>query len=84
MKINENWSIDSSDEGCTLTFSETRIKNKDTEKEEEFLFKTPYYYPTIKTALVAYLNKSLEKSKDVEDCIKRIEKAEKEIHGKII
>jgi hypothetical protein len=80
MKIDNFYSIDSSNEGSTLLFSEQRIRNKGTEKEEEFLYTEPYYYNNVKSALKSFLFKSLEGSKDVEDCIKRIEIAEEKIN----
>lgn len=79
MKIDNFWSIDSSNEGSTLVFNEVRIRNKGTEKEEKYLYTEPYYYNNVKSCLVTYLLKALEPSADVKDCIKRIEASEETI-----
>ena len=79
MKLDNNWSIDSSSEGSTLIFAEKRIKNKGKENEQEFLFEDQYYYNNVESALKAYLLKSLENSKDVKDCINLIEETYKRI-----
>jgi len=84
MKINENWRIDTDGEGCTLIFSEKRIRKDGKNKGEEFTFEEPYYYPTVKSCLVAYLNKSLEDSQDVKDCLSKIKIAEQQIKNMII
>jgi len=79
IKINDNWSIDTSGEGCTLTFAEKRIKNKDKENEVEFTFEENYYYGNVTQCLQAYLRKTQEDAKDVKDCIRITEEALEEI-----
>jgi hypothetical protein len=75
IKINDNWSIDTSGEGCTLSFAEKRIKNKDKENEAEFLFEENYYYGNVIQCLQAYLRKTQEDAKDVQDCIRITEES---------
>lgn len=79
MKIDNFWSIDNTGEGSTLVYNEKRIRNKGTEKEEEYIYTEPYYYNNVKSCLNAYLLKCLEPSEDVKDCIRRIEIAEETI-----
>lgn len=79
MRLDDFWSIDSTGEGSTLIFSEKRVRNKGTEKEEEYTYTEPYYYNSVKSCLVSYLLKSLEPSKDVKDCLNRIEISEERI-----
>jgi len=79
MRLNKNWRIDTSNDNCTLIFSEERIRKDGKDKGKTYVFEEPYYYATIPQCLKAFLNKSLEKSKDVEDCLKRIDLAMEEI-----
>ena len=81
MKLDNFWSIDSSSEGSTLIFAEKRIRNKGTEKEEEYLYTEPYYRPTIHSALRLYLDKCLEPAKDVKSCVELIETTYKKINN---
>lgn len=79
MKLNTNWRIDTSGEGCTLIFSELRTRKDGKNKGQEYTFEEPFYYATIEQCLRAFLHKSLEDSKDVNDCLNRIDEAMKEI-----
>lgn len=72
MKITENYRIDTSGEGATLVFSEIRTRKDGKNKGEEYTFEEPFYYSTVQQCLKAFLDKSLEKAKNVEDCIKLI------------
>ena len=72
MKITENFRIDTSGEGATLVFSEIRTRKDGKNKGETYIFEQPYYYSTVQQCLKAFLDKSLEKAKNVEDCIKLI------------
>lgn len=79
LKLNENWSVDTSGEGATLCFQEIRVKKDGKDKGQEYLFKDVFYRRDVQDALQAYLLKSLENSKDVKDCINLIEETYKRI-----
>lgn len=76
LKINDNWSVNSNNEGSVLIFTEKRI-NK--EKQTEYTFEDKFYYPCVQTALQAYLIKTLDDSKDLKDVLRVIEKTKQEI-----
>ncbi len=73
MIITQNWRIDTDNEGCTLIYSEEKVRQEGKNKGETYLFEQPYYYPTVYHCLKAYLNKSLEDAKDVKDCVALID-----------
>ena len=80
MEINKNWRIEAdSAGGVKLIFSENRIKNKDTDKEETFLYQDVFYYSNTLSALEAYLLKTLDKAKDINDCVNLMKETIKEI-----
>ena len=81
MKITENYRIDTSGEGCTLVFSEIRTRKDGKSKGESYTFEEPFYYSTIQQCLKAFLDKSLEKAKDVEDCVRLINETYKKIEN---
>lgn len=73
MQIDKNWRIEPDGLNCTLIFSEER-ESIDKEGNKTFkVFEDPYFHPTVYSALKSYLNKQLEPSKDVQDCVQRIE-----------
>ena len=75
MKITKNWSLDTTGEGCTLMFQDLRIRESGKDTGKEYLFTDNFYYNNVHQALKAYLNKSLEDSVDVKDCVDKIEKS---------
>ena len=79
MVINENWRINTDNEGCTLIYSEEKVRQEGKDKGQIYLYEQKYYYPSVATCLKAFLNKSLEDSVDVKDCLERITLAEKQI-----
>lgn len=80
MKIDNNYSIDSSKEGCTLICTETKTReNKKTKESEEYVVETPYYYSTVEQCLVKYLTLCQENAEDVEDCIALTRRVSEEI-----
>ena len=77
MKLNENWSIEFDSDNTILVFRENR-PNKLGELKE---YKDEYFYPTVQTALKAFLNKTLDGSSSVEEILLRIAEVEKVIEG---
>lgn len=77
MKIDEKWSIVFDENNAILRFEESRKKVKN---NEDFTFREDFYYPTLHTALVAYLHKSLEPAEDAKDCVRRIDEAIEKIN----
>ena len=73
MKIDEKWSIKVDSEGCTLIFAKEKISKKGNNIGQNYLHEDKYYYPNIYSCLIAYLNKELEPSKDVKDCVRLVE-----------
>ena len=73
MKLDDFWSIDSSGEGSQLIFSEERVRKEGKDKGKKFLFEDVYYYNNVQSCLKGYLNKTLEASEDVKDCVKLVE-----------
>lgn len=80
MKIDEKWSIKVDSEGCTLVSAENKIKKEGKDVGKEYLQESRYYYPNIHSCLIAYLNKELEPSKDVKDCVRLISETYKKIN----
>ena len=77
MKLNDNWNITYDENNVVLNKIERRINRKG----EESTYITPHYYPNVKSALKAFLNKSLKQSESIMEVINRIEKAEKDIEN---
>jgi hypothetical protein len=77
MNLNENYRIVYDSENCILQYydqRERKVKGSDT--KESFEFTENFYYPNLKTALVAFLNKAtwgLETAEKVLSEIKRVE-----------
>lgn len=80
MKLTDKWSIEFDGDNAILTFKEER-PNKLGELKE---YKDEFFYPSsnLKTALKAFLNKSLEGSESIEEVLKRIDEVEKIIESK--
>jgi hypothetical protein len=74
--LDSNWRIVTDENNVTLQFFENRIKDKLDGTTEPFEYVDSYYYPTVKVALMMYLQKALKPSKSIEEVIARIEKAE--------
>jgi hypothetical protein len=77
MNLNENYRIVYDSENCILQYydqRERKVKGSDT--KESFEYTENFYYPNLKTALVAFLNKAtwgLETAEQVLSEIKRVE-----------
>lgn len=72
MQLDEKFSVNTDGAGTILLFQEQRKREKDG-SEVEFTFKDQWYYLNIQQALNKYLDLKIEGSKDVEECIKKIE-----------
>ena len=79
MKLDDNYRLVYDENNVVLRYEENRVRIKKDETKEPYLFNEDRYYPTVKSALKAYLNISLKGSRSIEDIISRIEKAEKMI-----
>lgn len=72
MQLDEKFSVNTDGAGTILLFQEQRKREKDG-VEVEFTFKDQWFYLSIQQALNKYLDLKIEKSKDVEDCVKKID-----------
>lgn len=88
IKLDEKYSVDTSDGTATLIFAEKRSRkkiDKETKKPtgeiEEYLYTETYYRPTIHSALRLYLDKCLEPAKDVKSCVELIETTYEKINN---
>jgi len=79
MKLDDNYLLVYDENNVVLRYEENRIRIKKDMTNEPYLFYEDRYYPTVKSALKAYLNISLKGSTSIEDVINRIKKAEKTI-----
>lgn len=80
MILNKNWSIEFDGvNNCTLTFQEEREINKKDGSKEVGIYKEEYFRPSIHSALKLYIDKRIEDSQDVQDCLERIERAYEDI-----
>lgn len=75
MKIDKNWRIDpDGTHNCILVFSEEKeVQDKKTGEKKVTTVETNYYRPSMSSALKGYLEKELEASQDVKDCVRIIE-----------
>ena len=80
MKLDENYLLVYDESNVVLRYEENRVRIKKDETKEPYMFNEDRYYPTVKSALKAYLNISLKGSADIEDIINRIEKTEELIN----
>lgn len=72
MKLNDNYFIKYDETNVILVFAEERLNKKD----ELTTYTEDYYYPTVETALKAFLQKSIKGSESVDEILKRIEDVE--------
>ena len=79
MKLDDNYLLVYDESNVVLRYEENRVRIKKDMTKEPYLFNEDRYYPTVKSALKAYLNISLKGSKSIEDVIDRIRRAEKMI-----
>lgn len=73
MNLNENWSIRFDENNTILVFKTERLNKKG----ELVEVKDDFYYPSIKTALTGFLNKTIEGVETAKELLVRIEQVEK-------
>ena len=76
MKLDENYLLVYDESNVVLRYEESRTRVKKDKSKEPYMFQEDRYYPTIKSALKAYLNISIKGSKTIEEVVDRINKAE--------
>lgn len=77
MELDEKYRIVTDENNVILQFFEQRTRKvKKTETEEEYEYTENYYYPTIKTALKGFLNKSVKECKTVEQILAEFKRLE--------
>jgi hypothetical protein len=80
MRLNKNWRIDTTGEGCVLIFSEERTRKDGKNEGKVYVFEDQFHYPTIYHCLKTFLDKSMEDAADVKDCIRLIEETYSKIN----
>jgi len=71
IRIDENYRIELEDaNNAVLVYSEVKISDKGKNKGEKHISETPYYYPSIHTALIRYTQLQTEHAQSVDDCIR--------------
>lgn len=77
LSLDDKYRIETDDNNVVLQFFENRIrKNKKTKLEEEYEYVESFYYPSIKTALKAYLNKALKECKTTTHILSELKRVE--------
>jgi len=80
--LEEKWRLVMDDTNVVLQFFENRERKK-TEALgggiEIYEFTDSFYYPTVDTALIGYLKRSVKASESIKDVIKRIKEVEQQI-----
>lgn len=76
MKLSENYRIINDESNVILQFFEMREKQKKDGTVQTYEFTDSFYYPTLKGALNAFLNKNIKGSKSVNEVLNRISEVE--------
>jgi len=80
MILDENYRITYDNENVILQYHELRVKGeKSKDKGATFEHTEDYFYPTVGSAMKAYVNKSLKHSKSILDLVCRIEDLENRV-----
>lgn len=82
IKLTDRFEINTSGEGCTLTFREKRLKpevieKKKTGKMVEYIHQQDYHMLTVGQCLNRYMQLELEDTTDVKYCLAKMEEVEK-------
>lgn len=75
--LDENWKIDTSNQTATLLFEENRGLNEKTGKDT--ISKDVFYHSTVKQALTAYVNRSLNTCESTQEILKKLSEIEETI-----
>jgi hypothetical protein len=76
MVLSNEYRIVNEENNTILQFYETRVKNKKDGTKEDFVFTQDYYYPNLKTALKAYVNKSISDCTSLKHVLSKLHKLE--------
>jgi hypothetical protein len=76
MILSNEYRIVNEENNTILQFYETRIRTKKNGTKEDFVFTENYYYPNLKTALKAFVNKSISDCPSVNHVLREIKKLE--------
>lgn len=79
MNLSENYRLVFDENNVTLQFFEQRERNKQDGTKDTFEYTDNLYYPNVKAALKSFLQKCLNGSESVEQCLKRINEVEAKI-----
>lgn len=79
MNLSENYRLVFDENNVTLQFFEQRESKKKDGSKVMIEHTDNLYYPSVKSALKSFLNKSLKDCKDVQECLKRIQEVEAKI-----
>lgn len=77
IKLDDNWKIDTSNQTATLLFEENKGLNEKTGKDT--ISKDMFFYATVKQALTAYANRSLNVCESAEEILKKLDEIEQTI-----
>lgn len=77
--LDSNWRIKTDDNNVTLEFFEQRERTKQDGTVEDYEYVDCYYYPTMKKAMIAYLQKALKPAKSIDVMVSLMTAAEKRI-----
>jgi hypothetical protein len=79
MDIDNKYRIVYDENNVILQFHEDRIKVKKDGSKETYEFTDNYYYPTLKFALKAYLNRALKYTESLSKVLDELERIEDKI-----
>lgn len=80
--LDEHFTIESeTNGGCALVFRQKRIRTKKDETEEEYIFESADYFPTVKDCLIKYSDYYVRDAKDVKEVLEKIQKLENKINA---
>lgn len=82
MKLDDNYSIEYDSNSVNLKFEKTLLRTDSNGKNVNYIKTDIWYYPNLKQALKAYLNKVIE-SPTISEVIAKIETAEALILSKV-
>lgn len=80
MELDDKYRVVYDENNVVLQFYEKRVKTKKSGDKEVYEFTDNFYYPNIKSALKAYLNKSIKGSESVKVVLERINLVENRIN----
>lgn len=76
MTLNDKWSISYDENNVMLNFKETRTREDKEKGFVEYESTETFYYPNLKMALNAFIQKEINYSESIDDVLKRINELE--------